>query len=128
MEQDNRRLKTCDRMFILIVCLMIMVRILSFSVLAYTARDTKADIEAVAIVYEANPIAKILLLLNHSGVLIFNIGLPAVVIATYLYFRSKVKSKKVPSEALFYYLNVAVFSLILNILNDASVFIVKVYL
>ena len=121
-----KALHECDIIFWVAFMLFIMTRVLTVGTLSYIAQDTQTEIKEVAIAYEANPIARSFILIEQSKYVVFYVALPALVIATYWFFRRRVKFNKMQTDDLVYYLNIFLAVMVLNVLNDASVFIGKI--
>jgi hypothetical protein len=97
---------------------MLIVKLLTMFAFSITNKDTGAEISAVAVAYETNPFFKLALMLGQTGYILQFIILPATAMATYYYFRRRVKQGKVDIDSLTFFVQFAFFSLLVNIFND----------
>jgi hypothetical protein len=98
--------------------MMLVVKLLTMFAFSITNKDTGAEISAVAVAYETNPFFKLALMLGQTGYILQFIILPATAMATYYYFRRRVKLGKVDIDSLTFFVQFAFFSLLVNIFND----------
>lgn len=122
----DKRFLISDIFVILIVIFAFIVRYLTIGFMMYTAEDTKADIDAVYTAYEANPVAKFVLQMRGIKGILTDLVFPAILIATYIYFRSKVKKGRMDIDALRYHTNILFFAMLINVINDATYFIARI--
>lgn len=73
--------------------------------------------------FEANPIYKYIMTLNQLSVVGINLILPAIGLATYWYYRNKVKCGKMEVINLGYFVMFIFYMIIFNILNDSATYL-----
>lgn len=102
---------------------MIVCRVITIFVMDQTSTVTGADIDRVFELYEANPFAKMLGTINGIYVMILHMLLPGFVMAMYYFLRLKLYKGKIDLETLALFTLMIFFTMILNLLNDATILI-----
>lgn len=113
---------------ILVIGMFILILISRFCSIAFfydVSQTTKADIEKVVEVYEANPLIKWSSYLTRISTMINLVVIPAALVALYIIFRKKVVEGKLPIDHLAFYTTFAFCAFAMYALNDAAFFLSK---
>jgi len=105
--------------------LMLLVKLFTIFLFVQITEETKASIEAVATVYEANPLAKIAINLKQIGMVLIVLVLPGSAMAGYYYMRRKAVKGKIDVDHLTFFVQFAFFTLLINIVNDGAALLSK---
>jgi RsiW-degrading membrane proteinase PrsW (M82 family) len=116
----NSNIRANDVLIVLGLLLMIFARVLTMTYISAIVTETKANIEAVNNLYEANPFAKMTLRLRSLGTLIQMVMIPAFGLATYIYFRKKAKEGKLEVMMLSFFVNLYFFTMVLDVINNLA--------
>jgi len=114
----NKEIRKCDIFMIFIFLFIMGTRILTVFMMSHTAEVTKASIEDVVEVFEANPVAKTILNLRNSSYMLTFLVIPAMGLTLYIYYRKKVQRGKINPESFGYYILFLFFVMLSNFLND----------
>jgi hypothetical protein len=108
----------------------LMMLLLRFTTEAYMVniapKMTGEQISSAAEIFESNPFARIVMDLKNTGFIMEYILFPATIIALYIFLRNRTAKGRMDIDALQYYVNVIYLSLIINVMNDLSLFLAKV--
>jgi hypothetical protein len=121
----KKEIRTCDIIITIAVLLMIGTHMTTNFLIQLKSKETKADIESVVKVYEANPFAKLVFLSSDILQLVFKLLLPAFAIGLYLFYRRSVMKAK--QDKMLFLMSLQLYSVIfllimfLNFLNDFSI-------
>lgn len=121
----NKQLIYSDVLVWISFILMLLTKAFTLFLFAQIHETTKAEIEAVAINYETNPLFLLGTQLQNIGFIITIIILPASAMAYYYYIRRKVKQGKADIDSMIFFVQFVFFSMLINIVNDGAVLIGK---
>jgi hypothetical protein len=98
---------------------MILARVLTAIPLIEITEQTGAQIENVAIAYEANPLFKSFVDIKGIKAVMMLIIIPATAMAVYYFFRKRVKEGKMQIDSLCYFTTFAFFVMLMDSINNA---------
>ena len=124
-EEFKKELRSCDITFWCCIIMYLLVHAISIGIFSHINVETQTEITQVATNYEANVIFKMIMDLGKISYVIQFIMIPGLLYATYFVFRRRVIDGKMDVELLTYFLNFAVMSLFVNLINDGSVLLGK---
>jgi len=116
----KKSLMVCDIILVAIVIMMILARVLTFFYISAVAEETGADIEAIQNIYELSSLHKAVLQLTQVSFLFQIFILPSVTLATYLFFRRKVKLGKMDIQSFQFFTNLAFFICFFDVINNLA--------
>lgn len=123
-ETDSYSIKKTVRFYDIIIFLaflfLIGTRIATLLYVSSVTEMTKATIEQVTTLVEANPFAKWFLTLNQVKAVLLSLVLPSFGIALYIYYRKKVLNMRFDVTSLAFYVWFTFYVLLLNVINDFS--------
>ena len=114
-------IRWCDFMVISYFIMYLICHFCTNFVTTDRAAYSEAEVKQIVNILETNPIAKAIYQLDGVKMLMFNVAIPGMIMALYLYIRKRVKKGLVNVETLSYFCALATFSLIVNVFNDAAI-------
>ena len=121
----KKRMRRCDWFIGCAFVFMILIRVFTTLYISSVSQATNATISSIAIAYEANPLAKLLLNMSGSKYILMTLLLPAVTLATYAVFRKKVKENKMEVQQLEWFSYIMFLVTLLNMISDWCNFVGK---
>ncbi len=100
-------------------------RIFTNAYIAATSQASGATITAVTKLYEANPVAQLLLNMQGTKAILASLVIPATIIAVYWVYRRKVLKGKMDIDSLGYYTYMIFLIFFINFLSDAAILMGK---
>jgi len=113
-----KRVRIYDCIVAVIFIMMLITRFSTNAYIAAVSESSKATIENVVQVYEANPMARLLLNMMGVSYMLSVVAMPALVVALYLMFRRKVLHEKMDIDSLGYYVTLMLAVILINMVND----------
>ena len=120
MENTKKRLKKCDWLIWIALVMMLIVKFSTMFMISMIHEETGAEIESVALRYEANDLFKMEMSLLKMSYILVGFILPAGGIALYYYIKRKVRDKKVDLTTLEFFVSYTFFILLINVVNDGA--------
>ncbi len=120
MRNIKKEVKYCDWLIWISFGLMLLVKLFTIFLFLQISKVSGATITAVATNYEANQLFKLALDLNHIGMILSVIIIPASAMAVYFYLRRKLFMGKIDLDSLMFFVQFAFFALLINIVNDGA--------
>lgn len=116
----KRSILYCDIFIWSCFVMMLAVKFMTIFMFVQIHQDTGAEIESVAVAYEANDIFRLALSMGKIGVVIEMIIMPAGLMAYYYLLRRKVLHGKLDINTLMFFVQFIFFALVINVINDGA--------
>ena len=113
--------RTTDIVMIITILLFLGTHIFTMAYISHINKITKVDIDKIVTIFEANPIAKKVLMLNQVKQILIFLIIPALLFTTYMLLRTKEGIERFIITSI--YFHVALF----NIANDMAIFLGAIY-
>jgi hypothetical protein len=123
----EKEVRKCDWLVVFCLIMMLSVKAMTLFTFAMIHEETKADIDAIATAYEGNDLFKAAISFGKIGIIIETIMLPAFALAFYCFFRKKVLQGKGDLQTLSFIITFAFFALLINMVNDGSILLGKLW-
>jgi len=118
-----KELRKTDILICFTLFFMIFVQYSTIGFIHYVSETTGADIKAVAIMYEQNPVAQYTILANKFVFVMQSLIIPGLLLAVYFMFRRKVMYGQLDLQGFMFYTQLFFFIMFMNFLNDITVII-----
>ena len=115
-----------DVLVLISLVFMICTKIITVAYISHISEISEVQITKVSNLYEANPVIRWIINLTGIQMLMSTLLIPAFMFSLYYFFRRRYMKDKLDIDILSFYVTFVFLLTLLNIINDATIFLAKI--